>query len=47
MSLTKVHNRMIDGAAVSVIDFGADNTGATDSTSAIQLALDSLLKIAC
>ncbi len=44
MSLTKVHNRMIDGAAVSVIDFGADNTGATDSTSAIQLALDSLLE---
>lgn len=35
MALTKVHNRMIDGAAVSVIDFGAVGDGVTDDASAI------------
>jgi len=35
MSLTKVHNRMISGAMVSLGDYGADPTGATDSTTAI------------
>lgn len=44
MALTKTHNRMINGAPVSVLDFGADNTGATDSTSAIQAALNSLVE---
>ena len=33
---------MITGAVVNVIDFGADPTGATDSTSAIQAAIDSI-----
>lgn len=40
MSLTKVSYSMIQGAAVSVLDFGADPTGATDSTAAIQAAID-------
>jgi hypothetical protein len=41
MALTKVNNRMIDNAAANVLDFGADNTGVADSTTAIQAALDS------
>ena len=40
MSLTKVSNSMINSAPVSVLDFGADNTAATDSTVAIQAAID-------
>lgn len=40
MALTKAHARMIDGAAASVVDFGADITGVADSTSAVQAALD-------
>lgn len=40
MSLTKVSYSMIQGAAVSVLDFGADPSGATDSTAAIQAAID-------
>ena len=39
MSLTKVTYSMINGAAVNVLDYGADPTGVTDSTSAIQAAL--------
>jgi len=41
MSLTKVSYSMITGAPVNVLDYGADPTGATDSTVAIQAALDS------
>ena len=41
MALTKPHYSMIAGAPVNVIDYGADNTGATDSKAAIQLAIDS------
>jgi hypothetical protein len=40
MALTKAHNRMIDGASVNVVDFGADPTGVADSTAAIQAAID-------
>lgn len=40
MALTKTHNRMIAGSYTNVIDFGADATGAADSTSAIQAAVD-------
>lgn len=40
MSLTKVPNRMESGSPVSVIDFGADPTGTSDSTSGIQGAID-------
>lgn len=40
MSLTKVTYSMIQGAQVNVLDFGADPTGAEDSTAAIQAALD-------
>ena len=40
MALTKAHNRMIDGANVNVLDFGADPTGVTDSTAAIQAAIN-------
>ncbi|CAH9013202.1 hypothetical protein VP464E531_P0083 [Vibrio phage 464E53-1] len=36
---TKTNNRMIDGAAVNVLDFGADPTGVSDSTSALISAI--------
>jgi hypothetical protein len=39
MSLTKVTYSMIAGAAVNPIDYGADNTGATDSASAFTSAI--------
>lgn len=39
MSLTKATYSMIDGAPVSVLDFGADPTGATDSAAAILAAM--------
>lgn len=45
MALTKAHNRMIDGAAKSVIDFGADPTGVADSTAAFQAAIDQLTEV--
>lgn len=45
MALTKAHNRMIAGQAASVDDFGADPTGASDSATAIQAALNSGAKI--
>lgn len=40
MALTKTHNRMIQNAAINVVDFGADPTGTADSQSAIQAAID-------
>lgn len=40
MALTKATYSMINGAPVNVLDFGADPTGLTDSTSAIQAAID-------
>ena len=39
MSLTKVSFSMIEGAVVNVLDYGADNTGATNCASAIQTAI--------
>lgn len=39
MSLTKVSYSMITGAAVNVLDYGADKTGVADSASAIQAAI--------
>ena len=39
MSLTKVSYSMINGASLNVLDYGADNTGVSDSTSAINAAL--------
>jgi hypothetical protein len=41
MSLTKVTYSMISGAVANVLDFGADLTGATNSKTAIDLALAS------
>lgn len=43
MSLTKVTYSMIDGAKVNVLDFGADPTGASDSTAAIQAAHNAIV----
>lgn len=40
MALTKVHNRMIEGAAVNVKDFGAKGDGTTNDTAAIQAAIN-------
>lgn len=40
MALTKASYSMITGASVNVLDFGADKTGATDSTAAIQNAVN-------
>ena len=41
MSLTKVSYSMIQGTPINVLDYGADPTGANDSTVAIQAALNS------
>jgi hypothetical protein len=41
MTLTKTHNRMIEGAVANALDFGADPTGATDSTAALNSAFNS------
>ena len=41
MSLTKATYSMIYGAVVNILDKGADPTGLTDSTAAIQSAIDS------
>lgn len=40
MALTKVTYSMIEGAPINVLDYGADPTGSSDSTAAIQAALD-------
>jgi hypothetical protein len=40
MSLTKVTYAMIQGAVANALDFGADPTGATSSTAAIQAAVN-------
>lgn len=40
MALTKVTYSMINGGPVNVLDYGADLTGAVDSTNAIQQAID-------
>lgn len=40
MSLTKVTYSMIDGAAFSVTDYGADPSGTSDSTAALNAAID-------
>ena len=39
MSLTRVSYSMIEGAAVNVLDYGADNTGSTNSYAAITAAM--------
>lgn len=41
MALTKINHRMVDGESLNILDFGADPTGATDSTAAIQAAINS------
>jgi len=42
MALTKAHNRMIEGAVVNVLDYGAVGNGTTDDSMAIQAAFNSL-----
>ena len=39
MSLTKATYSMIEGAPINLLDFGADGTGASDATAAIQAAI--------
>lgn len=41
MPLTKVTYAMIDGAAVNVLDYGADSTGVASASTALQSAIDS------
>lgn len=45
MSLTKVSYAMITGTPANVLDFGADPTGDTDSTAAIQAAIAASLNV--
>jgi len=40
MALTKVNNRMIDGAQINVLDFGATGDGTTNDTTAVQAAIN-------
>lgn len=42
MSLTKVTYSMINGASFNVLDYGADRSGISDSTAAIQAAYDAI-----
>ena len=41
MTLTKAHNRMVEGSPASVIDFGAVGDGVANDTDAVQDAINS------
>lgn len=42
MALTKAHNRMIEGAAVNVKDYGAVGDNSSDDTASIQACIDAV-----
>ena len=42
MALTKVTQNMLSGGEVNVLDYGADPTGATESHTAIQAAVNAV-----
>ena len=45
MALTKAHNRMIAGAPINVLDYGATGNGTSDDTTAIQSAINAAMTI--
>lgn len=47
MALTKAHNRMIEVASISTMDYGVDPTGATDATVAFNAPIPPARGLVC